>query len=332
MKKSALEISILGLVMLLILLLYAFCSPKYIFHQTLILQAWPDRLECVKFFPDSGSCVTAGSNYLYLWNLDGSGKRIVVSGLGPDDDITTFAFSPDGTLLALANFDNNVRVFETGTWKQKLSLDNARRSSSLAFCINGRTLAVGTGDYDEPPTTHAEIKLWDLQSGKLQRSLRGDVGYTKSLVTCEDGETLVSSNGSLLQAWDIRSGNVIATLRWEAPFSALVAAPGGDLVAAGDEMGKIILWHARLNGQPCVIQAHRMDVESLAFLPDGKYLASGSIDGTVKLWDVVTRSQVGSFRGVRPSFVHTIDVSQDGTKMAIGTLHGPFSVWEIVRD
>ncbi|MBI2933925.1 MAG: hypothetical protein HYY16_19950 [Planctomycetes bacterium] len=47
------------------------------------------------------------------------------------------------------------------------------------------------------------------------------------------------------------------------------------------------------------LKGHEKDVTSVAFAPDGKLLASGSYDGTVRLWDLATGKEVRQLKGVR---------------------------------
>jgi WD40 repeat protein len=60
------------------------------------------------------------------------------------------------------------------------------------------------------------------------------------------------------------------------------------------------------------------DVSRLAFSPDGKALAAGNEDGTVRVWDVGTGKETAVFRG--PLFgVHALAFSPDGALLAYGT-------------
>jgi WD40 repeat protein len=76
------------------------------------------------------------------------------------------------------------------------------------------------------------------------------------------------------------------------------------------------------------LKGHTGDVGSVAFSPDGKFLASGSRDYTIKLWDVATGSLVRTLEG-HASGVLSVAFSPDGRLLASGSGDWTIKLWDI---
>lgn len=73
---------------------------------------------------------------------------------------------------------------------------------------------------------------------------------------------------------------------------------------------------------------HTQSVTSVVFSPDGMQLASGSDDGTIRLWDVATGQEVQRFEG-HTDYVNSVAFSPDGTQVASGSDDETIRLWGV---
>ena len=116
------------------------------------------------------------------------------------------------------------------------------------------------------------------------------------------------------------------TVLWDS--SPWVLSYWNNTIAVGFGNGDIIILDAITGSQTAVLSEHTGGVECLTFSSDGKSLASGSHDNTVKLWDIQTGGAIKSFYG-HTGFVQSVSISADHTRIASGSDNREICLWDI---
>jgi RNA polymerase sigma factor (sigma-70 family) len=205
------------------------------------------------------------------------------------DLVHSVAFAPNGKLFATAGSDGTVKLWETAASRVKATLQADERGVlSVAFSPDGKTLA--SGGYDD------SVKLWDVATEKERATWKINQS-TVSLAFSPDGKSLAAGYGSgNLNLWDVATGKERISLQ------------GG--------------WRNRGGGGPGLLAM------SVAFSPDGKLLAAGQYDHTVKLWDVATGKEKDRLNGHKGP-VFSVSFSPDGKTLASGSGDGSVRLWNV---
>lgn len=103
-------------------------------------------------------------------------------------------------------------------------------------------------------------------------------------------------------------------------------SPDGTKVAVATQIG-LWLYDIKNNNKSLFLLPHKCSIESIAFNPDGKILATGSNDNLVRLWDVSTGKQEKTLIGHRRE-ISSVAFSSDGNKL-VSASPGEISIWDV---
>jgi len=185
---------------------------------------------------------------------------------------------------------------------------------------NGRFVISGSGGSDTSDSTRPpdqSIRVWNVETGQLERVLEGHSGDINALATTPDGTLLISaSSDDTLAVWDLASGLRQRVIRVDGGgvLDVALTPNGGGLVSAS-KSGRITLWSLRSGSEIHTMQGHHSSAQAVAVTPDGKLAVSGSADKTVRIWSLVTGHLIRTLHG-HTETVWSVAVSPDGRQVA----------------
>jgi WD40 repeat protein len=198
--------------------------------------------------------------------------------------------------------------------------------NSVAYSPDGRFLA-SVSNYDS-------IKIWDIENGKEPLNLANNsslvnlVAYNPlALLNLDDiAPTLPPQSPSNFSYWV----NSVAY----SPDGRYLASGGGTLLTQGEEQSVDIIkiWDLERRKElfPITVNSRHI-VNSVAYSPDGRYLASGSADKTIKIWDTKTGTELSTLTG-HSEAVNSVAYSPDGRYLASASSDETIKIWDVKNN
>ena len=121
--------------------------------------------------------------------------------------------------------------------------------NSVCYSPDGKYIASGSDD--------KTVKIWEVETGRELRTLRG-------------------------HSYDVNS---------------VCYSPDGKYIASGSDDKTIKIWEAETGRELRTLNGYADQVYSVCYSPDGKYVASGSKDNTIKLWDMARGECIKTLEG-----------------------------------
>ncbi|PZD74084.1 hypothetical protein C1752_01338 [Acaryochloris thomasi RCC1774] len=206
------------------------------------------------------------------------------------------------------------------------------RVSTLAISPDSRFLVSGSQDF--------MIKIWNLQTGKLLRTLSGHYEPVTSVQFADRGKILVSRSASgKVLLWDFATGEPRNRLNLQEAGGQTVGKTldsSGTILASVAWDGTILLRDLRTNEVRQIEPGSVSTSQAITVTPDAQTLISSTSDGQIKLWDIPTGQFRRSFPNVNDwdaiktmQFTSALAVGQNGRQLASGGLGGAIHLWNM---
>ncbi len=173
--------------------------------------------------------------------------------IGHAGGVTSVSFSPDGKTVVSGSFDGTIKLWDaaTGSLRRTISAQPGM-VSSIAVSPDGKTLAGAVSQFGSPDnraTNTGEVKLWNLRTGALLRTLTHP-NMVEAVAFSPDSKVVASSCfDKSVRLWEAQTGKLLRSLPdFQDNTVCLAFSPDGKLLAAGTwagGVGAIKLWDAQ---------------------------------------------------------------------------------------
>ena len=218
---------------------------------------------------------------------------------------------------------------------RSVNMDAKLEHESVVCCVrysaDGSHFATGSS---------SAVDIFDATTGERVRRLahgddsKEDKTYVRSLAYMPGGKRLVSgAEDRIVRVWDVETAELQAKMEGHELdiYSLDCSSDGKHFVSASGDC-KAILWNADAGEKASIFggskQGPKDGLTSVAFSPDGKLLAAGSLDEHIYVWDVETGKLANKLAGHSKS-VYSVTFTPDGKSLISGSLDRTIKSWDV---
>jgi len=243
------------------------------------------NVRAIDFSPDGSRIATVSRDETgKIWNADNGIELHTL--IGHTRELTTVAFSQDSQRVATAGYDSVTKIWDTTSGQQIDSLEgHTDRITSLAWHPTNNLLATGSADLT--------AKIWNASNGTELFSLKGHEGQVNAIAFSPNGEHLLTAGlDGTIRIWDPQQGIEISRIESKGSIPSIAISPDSRRLVTSYSEGligygtsSIQIWDLQSKRELISMEWHNAPIPTIAWLPSGDRILSGSLDRTARMWE-----------------------------------------------
>ncbi|KAL7619107.1 hypothetical protein Lser_V15G01311 [Lactuca serriola] len=203
------------------------------------------------------------------------------------------SFSEDTHLLLTGGFEKILRIFDLNrpdAPPREVEKSSPGSVRTVAWLHSDQTILSSCSD-------SGGVRLWDVRSGKIVHTLETKSSVTSAEVS-KDGRYITTADGSSVKFWDANHFGLVKSYDMPCTVESASLEPkfGNKFIAGGEDMW-IRLFDFNTGEEIAICKGHHGPVHSVRFSPGGESYASGSEDGTVRIWQTQPPTPTAALNG-----------------------------------
>ncbi len=277
------------------------------------------------FSPDGTKLVSFGYNRLAkLWDVK-TGRLLISSfDIPKGSNLRSAEFSPVSENLLIYDYSGRVYGFDVNSGDPNLPvLRHPGRPLYLKYHSMGDFFATASGKANH-------VQMWDARSGEARQAIHLPSPIS-SFDTSPDGQFIaITSYEGEAGVWNPHTGELVSASmkRAGATLSMIQFSPDSQYVATASGNHTVQVWNALTGAAVGPAMWHSASVQSVAFHPSGRFVLTGCVDGSVRIWSVVKEAKP---RRTLPSkeAVAFLEVDQFKTRILTISTNQVLQVWDV---
>jgi WD40 repeat protein len=300
-------------------------------------------VSAVAFRKDSQHLASASADQLVkLWRVEGNTGKEIQTFRGHKDWVASVAFNRDGFYLVSGGVDRLIKVWEITSREAPLLAEHTAEVTTVAVSPDGKQITSGSVDNT--------IKVWDRATGVELGSLTAHTGGVSAVAYAPGGKLLVSSGDDrMIRLWDaVTFKELPRTAEQDLSFRNMVRGSPYLFVTPDDK--RLLAWFPikqanftttvecyEIPGGKRLFNFNEVgrNVNSLAFCANGKLVATGARDGSVRIWKLEdNRAEVlpgGDWKLFDKIGVADLALTPDGATLVATSDKGEVKIAEVAK-
>jgi dipeptidyl aminopeptidase/acylaminoacyl peptidase len=252
------------------------------------------RVYAVAWLPNGQTLAAGGESGLWVW--DATSGDIVTTYTEHKDTVIALANSPDSKYIASGSNDQTVQVWEVLTGRTVVVYRGHRGGiGAAAWSPDGRYIASASFD--------KTVQVWEAATGRTVFTYRGHTSGVYAVAWSPDGQHLASGGkDQMVQVWPVtlfendglqQSSTIISYHGHTAAVQTVSWSPDSRTIASAAE--NVQLWNGLTGRHIFTYTGNDISavkyVDGLAWSPNGRYIASGGMEGTVQVWNATNQGK-----------------------------------------
>ncbi|XP_026184180.1 autophagy-related protein 16-1 isoform X2 [Mastacembelus armatus] len=277
-----------------------------------VFEAHDGEVNAVRFSPGSRLLATGGMDRrVKLWEVIAGHCESKGALTGSNAGITSIDFDSAGSYLLAASNDFASRIWTVDDYRLRHTLTgHSGKVLSARFLLDNARIV--SGSYDRT------LKLWDLRSKVCMKTVFA--GSSCNDIVCTEQCVMSGHFDKKVRFWDIRAESIVRELELLGRVTSLDLNHDRTelLTCSRDDLIKIIDLRTNAIRQTFSAQGFKCgaDWTRVTFSPDGSYVAGGSAEGALYVWNVLTGKVDRTLDRNHNSAINAVSWSSSGAYVA----------------